>query len=87
MLTVAPNALEPLVDVPTPRCTCRLETLDAKSPMLTQYTAELSESLTGIPFDVMLIRVGSVPRTRKLVYPIPFPASLVVRTDGVSDNK
>ena len=33
---LAPNAPEPLVDVPTPRCNCKLCVDDAKSPIFTQ---------------------------------------------------
>ena len=33
---LAPKAPEPLVEVPTPRCNCKLSTDDAKSPRFTQ---------------------------------------------------
>ena len=36
MFKLAPNAPDPLVDVPTPRCNCKLCVEDAKSPKLTQ---------------------------------------------------
>ena len=36
MFKLAPKAPEPLVEVPTPRCNCKLSTEDAKSPRLTQ---------------------------------------------------
>ncbi len=33
---LAPKAPAPLVEVPTPRCSCKLSTDDAKSPRFTQ---------------------------------------------------
>ena len=64
MFSVAPKAPEPLVEVPAPRCSCMLCTEEAKSPILTKYTCELSASLRGMPLAVMLILEGSTPRTR-----------------------
>ena len=64
MLIDAPKAAAPLVDVPTPRCTCTELRLDARSGMLTQYTRWLSGLLMGTPLIVTLMRVPSVPRTR-----------------------
>ena len=42
---LAPKAPAPFVDVPTPRCNCKLSTDDAKSPKLTQNVPCDSESL------------------------------------------
>ena len=67
ILTVAPNAPVPLVDVPTPRWICTDCTLLAKSPIFTQKSCELSASFIGTPLAVMLMREGSVPRTRRVV--------------------
>ncbi|OPZ51939.1 MAG: hypothetical protein BWY89_02024 [Bacteroidetes bacterium ADurb.BinA012] len=64
MFTEAPKAPAPLVDVPTPRCTCTLPVDDARSGRSTQNTCCDSESLSGIPSRVMLIRLASVPRMR-----------------------
>ena len=36
MLRLAPNALDPLVEVPTPRCSCMFSVDEAKSPKFTQ---------------------------------------------------
>ena len=64
MFRLAPKA-EPLVLVPTPRCTSTCEIDELMSVMLTQKTVWLSWSLSGTSLTVMLIRVWSVPRTRK----------------------
>ena len=45
MLILAPNALEPFVDVPTPLWTCKFSTEEAKSGKSTQYTPRDSASL------------------------------------------
>jgi len=54
-----------------------LSVLAAKSGRSTQNTLCDSGSLSGIPFMVTFIRVMSVPRIRKAVYPMPLPASEV----------
>ena len=64
IFTLAPNAPEPFVDVPAPRCICTSLTDDAKSGILTQNTEWLSASFNGMPLAVTFIRVASVPRTR-----------------------
>lgn len=64
MATVAPKAAAPLVEVPAPRCIWILSTEEAKSGMFTQKTVCDSESFTGTPLTVMLIRLASVPRMR-----------------------
>ena len=67
ILTLAPKAPAPFVDVPAPRCTCISFTEEEKSGIFTQNRLWLSASFIGMPFTVMLIRVPSVPRTRSVV--------------------
>jgi hypothetical protein len=43
--------------------------------IFTQKTCWDSESFRGMPSTVMLILLGSIPRMRKFVYPIPVPDS------------
>ncbi len=42
---LAPKAPDPLVEVPTPRCSCRFSVEEAKSPKFTQKVPWLSASL------------------------------------------
>ncbi len=79
---LAPNADEPLVEVPTPRWIWMLLTEEAKSGMFTQKSPCDSASFTAIPFMVTLIRVASLPRIESPVYPMPAPASDVLTTEG-----
>jgi hypothetical protein len=60
-----------------------LLTDDEKSGKFTKNVPILSASLYGIPFNVTLILVASVPRILIAVYPTPLPASELITTDGV----
>ena len=62
---LAPKEAEPLVLVPTPRCTSTCDRDELISVMFTQNTPWLSPSFSGTSFTVMLILVWSVPRMRK----------------------
>ena len=78
----APNAPVPAVEVPTPRCNCTEPSDDTKSGVSYQYTEWVSASFIGTPLRVTLMRVGSVPRTRNEVEPIPVPLSDEITTEG-----
>ena len=45
ILILAPKAPDPLVEVPTQRCNCKLSTEDTKSPRFTQNVPNDSASL------------------------------------------
>ena len=62
-LILAPKAPEPLVDVPTPRCNCKLSTDEEKSPKLTQNVPKDSASLYGIPLIVTFVDCELTPLT------------------------
>ncbi len=81
---LAPNAPEPLVEVPTPFCNWMAFVEDIRSGVFTQNTPWLSASFMGMPFTVTLMRVISEPRTRMLVYPTPLPASEKLTTPATS---
>ena len=58
---LAPKALGPFEEPPTPLCICMLLTEDAKSGRFTKKVPMLSASLYATPLMVTLILVASVP--------------------------
>src|SRR5437764_3033005 len=72
-----PNDGEPTVDVPTPRCTWMLSSECARSGKSEKYVPMSSESASGTPSSVKLMRVGLMPRRVMYEYPDPpMPASV-----------
>ena len=63
MLTLAPKAPAPLAEVPNPRCSCTLETMDDREGILTQKTSWDSASFNVIPLSVTLIWEPLTPLT------------------------
>src|SRR4051794_9295210 len=83
-----PNDGEPTVDVPTPRCTWMLSSECARSGKSAKYVPMSSESASGTPSRVKLMRVGLIPRSVMYEYPEPpTPASVYALIDGVSRSR
>ncbi len=66
MLTEPPNDGVPTVDVPTPRWIWMLSSDRARSGKSAKYVPISSESASGTPSRVKLMRVGLTPR--RLMY-------------------
>ena len=63
MFTEPPNDGEPNVDVPTPRWIWMLSSERARSGKSTKYVPMSSESASGTPSSVKLMRVAPMPRS------------------------
>ena len=69
--------------MPAPRCTCTVPTDEIRSGVSYQYIECESGLFIATPLIVTLRRVGSVPRRRTAVPPMPMPVSLVAIIEGV----
>jgi hypothetical protein len=61
--TEPPNEGMPTVDVPTPRWTCTLSSDRARSGKSAKYVPMSSESASGTPSSVKLMREAPMPRS------------------------